>query len=369
MKQVTNPQIPPIPFPQRLKKEKEEAQQRKFLENLKQLQLNIPFTKALAQMSKYAKFLKGFFQILIALEDQEKTTCACPYGTFAYRRMPFGLCNAPATFQICMTAIFHDMVEDFMEVLWMTSLDQCLRNLDKMLARCKETNLVLNWENVILCDFTVGAVLGQRIDKKFKPIYYASKTLNDTQAHYTTTKKELLAVVFSFDKFRLYLILSKTIVYTDHSAVKYLFSKQDAKPRLVKWVLLLQGFNIEIKDKKGAENLTADHLSRLENPNMEILTEKEIVDEFPDEHLIVLKATPDNDEPWVLLGKSGGGFCRRRGLIEIDEGVAGKGVQALGGKIGEQCTMHNVFERGVTRVSIICNFILLVPVVSRDLHC
>ncbi|GJY43763.1 reverse transcriptase domain-containing protein [Tanacetum coccineum] len=88
-------------------------------------------------------------------------------------------------------------------------------------------------------DFTVGAVLGQRIDGKFKPIYYASKTLNNAQEHYTTTKKELLAVVFSFDKFRQYLILSKTIVYTDHSALKYLFSKQDAKPRLIRWVLVL----------------------------------------------------------------------------------------------------------------------------------
>ncbi|GKA90098.1 reverse transcriptase domain-containing protein [Tanacetum coccineum] len=92
----------------------------------------------------------GFFQIPIAPEDQEKTTFTCPYGTFTYRRMLFGLCNAPATFQRCMTAIFHDMVEDFMEVfmddfsVFNNSFDQCLNNLDKMLGRCKETNLVLN---------------------------------------------------------------------------------------------------------------------------------------------------------------------------------------------------------------------------------
>ncbi|GJW89806.1 reverse transcriptase domain-containing protein [Tanacetum coccineum] len=92
----------------------------------------------------------GFFQIPIALEDQEKTTFTCPYGTFAYRRMPFGLCNAPATFQRCMTAIFHDMVIDFMEVfmddfsVFGSSFDCCLANLDRMLARCEETNLVLN---------------------------------------------------------------------------------------------------------------------------------------------------------------------------------------------------------------------------------
>ncbi|GJU86124.1 putative nucleotidyltransferase, ribonuclease H [Tanacetum coccineum] len=306
----------------------------------------------------------GFFQIPIAPEDQEKTTFTCPYGTFAYRRMPFGLCNAPATFQRCMTAIFHDMVEDFMEVfmddflVFGNSFDCCLANLDRMLARCEETNLVLNWEkchfmvkegivlghkisgagievdrakidviaklpyptnvkgvrsflghagfyrrfikdfsmiskpmtkllmkdakfdfsddckkafnilkeklttapiiispdwNVpfeLMCDasdFAVGAVLGQRIDRKFKPIYYTSKTLNNAQEHYTTTEKELLAVIFSFDKFRPYLVLSKIIFYTDHSALKYLFNKQDAKPRLIRWVLLLQGFDIEIR--------------------------------------------------------------------------------------------------------------------------
>ncbi|GJZ64666.1 reverse transcriptase domain-containing protein [Tanacetum coccineum] len=114
-------------------------------------------------------------------------------------------------------------------------------------------------------DFAVGFVLGQRIEGKFKPIYYASKTLNNAQEHYTTTKKELLAVVFSFDKFRPYLILSKTVVYTDHSALKYLFSKQDAKLRLIRWVLLLQGFDIEIKDKKGQRNY-CDQLSRLGEP-------------------------------------------------------------------------------------------------------
>ena len=94
-----------------------------------------------------------------------------------------------------------------------------------------------DWNNdfELMCDasdYAVGAVLGQRVDKKFKPIYYASKTLNDTQAHYTTTEKELLAVVYAFDKFRSYLVMSKTVVYTDHSALKYLFSKSDAMSQL-----------------------------------------------------------------------------------------------------------------------------------------
>ncbi|GJS50695.1 reverse transcriptase domain-containing protein [Tanacetum coccineum] len=114
----------------------------------------------------------------------------------------------------------------------------------------------------------------------------------------TTNEKELLAVVFSFDKFRQYLILSKTMVYTDHSALKYLFNKEDVKPRLIGWVLLLQAFDIEIKDKKGAENLAADHLSRLKNPDLGTFAEEEITDEFPDEHLMILKAELNNDEPW-----------------------------------------------------------------------
>ncbi|GJW95570.1 reverse transcriptase domain-containing protein [Tanacetum coccineum] len=127
----------------------------------------------------------------------------------------------------------------------------------------------------LMCDasnLAVGAVLGQRIDEKFKPIYYASKTLNNAQEHYTTTEKELLAVVFSFDKFCQYLFLSKTVVYTDHSVLK-------------------------LRIKKGAENLAADHLSRLKNPDLGTFAEEEITDEFPDEHLMILKAELNNDEP------------------------------------------------------------------------
>ncbi|GJR84904.1 reverse transcriptase domain-containing protein [Tanacetum coccineum] len=108
-------------------------------------------------------------------------------------------------------------------------------------------------------DFAIGAVLGQRKMKHFQPIHYASKTMTEAQIHYTTTEKEMLAVVYAFEKFRPYLVLSKSIVYTDHSALKYLMNKQDAKPRLLRWVLLLQEFDITILDKKGSENLAADH--------------------------------------------------------------------------------------------------------------
>ncbi|GJY94754.1 reverse transcriptase domain-containing protein [Tanacetum coccineum] len=213
----------------------------------------------------------GYFQIPIDPQDQEKTTFTCPYGTFAYRRMPFGLCNAPGTFQQCMMAIFHDMIEKTMEVfmddfsVFGDSFDSCLSNLEKMLKR----------------DFAIGAVLGQRKMKHFQPIHYASKTMTEAQIHYTTTEKEMLAVVYAFEKFRPYLVLSKSIVYTDHSALKYLMNKQDAKPRLLRWVLLLQEFDITIRDKKGSENLKADYLSRLKNPHKDVLENKDINEHFP----------------------------------------------------------------------------------------
>jgi hypothetical protein len=113
----------------------------------------------------------GYNQIKIALEDQEKTTFTCPFGTFAYQRMPFGLCNAPATFQRCMLSIFSDMVEHFLEIfmddfsVFGDLFDDCLTNLEKVLSRCEEKNLVLNWEK---CHFMVinGIVLGHIVSSK-----------------------------------------------------------------------------------------------------------------------------------------------------------------------------------------------------------
>ncbi|GJY90870.1 reverse transcriptase domain-containing protein [Tanacetum coccineum] len=121
-------------------------------------------------------------------------------------------------------------------------------------------------------DFAVGAILGYKDGKNFHPIYFASKTLNPAQQKYTITEKELMAVVFAFDKFRSYLILSKTIVHTYHSALKHLFKKQDG-------ILLLQEFDIEIKDKKGTKNVAADHLSRIDNN--ETSDDSEVDDNFP----------------------------------------------------------------------------------------
>nr|GEY13253.1 reverse transcriptase domain-containing protein [Tanacetum cinerariifolium] len=139
---------------------------------------------------------------------------------------------------------------------------------------------------------------GNAKTKHFQPIHYASKTMIDAQAHYNTTEKELLAVVYAFEKFWPYLVLSKIIVYTDHSALKYLFNKQDAKPRLLRWVLLLQEFDITVCDKKGAENLAADHLSRLENPNQNVLYPKKINEAFPLETLSMVSLRGNSSTTW-----------------------------------------------------------------------
>ncbi|KAM1381452.1 hypothetical protein ACFX2I_023052 [Malus domestica] len=145
----------------------------------------------------------------------------------------------------------------------------------------------------LMCDasnYALGAVLGQRKDKRPHVIYYASRTLNDAQLNYSTTEKELLAIVFALDKFRSYLIGTKVIVFTDHAALKYLLTKKEAKPRLIRWMLLLQEFDIEIRDKKGSENVVADQLSRMVH-NEEALP---ILETFPDEQLLSIKVS----EPW-----------------------------------------------------------------------
>nr|GEU94636.1 reverse transcriptase domain-containing protein [Tanacetum cinerariifolium] len=150
-------------------------------------------------------------------------------------------------------------------------------------------------------DFAIGTVLGQRKTKHFQPIHYASKTMTEAQIHYTTNEKEMLAVVYAFEKFRPYLVLSKSIVYTDYSALKYFLNKQDAKPRLLRWVIRLQEFDITILDKKGFENLAADHLSRLENPQKDVLENKDINENFP---LETLGSLTSYSTPWWVEAKA-----------------------------------------------------------------
>nr|GFB74331.1 reverse transcriptase domain-containing protein [Tanacetum cinerariifolium] len=176
-----------------------------------------------------------------------------------------------------------------------------------MLKRCEDTKLALNWEK---SHFMVkeGIVLGHKISKKgievdkakiehFRPIHYASKIMNQAETNYTTTEKEMLAFVYAFEKFRSYLIMNKSIVYTDHSALKYLFAKKDAKARFLHWILLHQEFDFKVIDTKRAENYAVDHLSRLENPYENIFDPKEINETFPLESLNKV-AHKDPSTPW-----------------------------------------------------------------------
>ncbi|GJZ27470.1 reverse transcriptase domain-containing protein [Tanacetum coccineum] len=279
--------------------------------------------------------------------------------------MPFGLCNAPGTFQRCMMDIFHDMIEKTMEVfmddfsVFGDSFASCLSNLDKMLKRCEDTNLVLNWEK---CHFMCkeGIVLGHKVSKfrievdrakvdviaklphpttvkgvrsflghagfyrrfiqDFSKIARPMTHLLEKDATFVfsqdcidafeTLKKKLteapILVVpdwnlpfelmcdasdFVIDRPILYLIQKKGYNGSlKNPALKYLLSKQDAKPRLLRWVLLLQEFDIIIRDKKGTENLAADHLSRLENPHKDVLENKDINENFPLETLGVISS-------------------------------------------------------------------------------
>ncbi|GJR84485.1 reverse transcriptase domain-containing protein [Tanacetum coccineum] len=309
--------------------------------------------------NEYYCFLDGFsgyFQIPIDPNDQEKTTFTCPYGTFAYRRMPFGLCNAPGTFQRCMMAIFHDMIEKTMEVfmddfsVFGSSFSTCLTHLEKMLKRCEDTNLALNWEKShfmvkegivlghkisksgievdrakidviaklphpttvkgvrsflghagfyrrfiqnfskiarpmthlleketpfyfskecieafntlkknlteapiliapdwnepfeLMCDasdFALGAVLGQRHEKHFRPIHYASKTMNEAESRYTTTEKEMLAGCTPFEN-SIFPCHEQMHVYYGSFRPQVFFDKKDSKARCSYGFLLLQ---------------------------------------------------------------------------------------------------------------------------------
>ena len=121
-------------------------------------------------------------------------------------------------------------------------------------------------------------------------IYYASKTLDSAQANYTTTEKEFLAVIFALEKFRSYIVGSPVTIFTDHAALKYLLSKKDIKPRLTRWILLCQEFNLTIKDKKGVQNVVADHFSLLVPES--ISHGLPISDSFPDEQLFALVHCP-----------------------------------------------------------------------------
>nr|GFB07341.1 DNA-directed DNA polymerase [Tanacetum cinerariifolium] len=184
--------------------------------------------------------------------------------------------------------------------------NECIQEFRNLKEKLTKASILIapNWDQPfeLMCDasdYAVGAVLGQRVEKHFWPIHYASKTMNQAETNYTTTEKEMLAVVNAFEKFRSYLIMNKSIVYIDHSALKYLFTKKDTKARLFRWILLLQEFDFKVIDTKGAENYAADHLSRLENPYENVFDPKEINETSPLESLNkVAHQDPKNRALW-----------------------------------------------------------------------
>nr|GEU35090.1 reverse transcriptase domain-containing protein [Tanacetum cinerariifolium] len=281
--------------------------------------------------NQYYCFLNGFsgyFQIPIDPKDQEKTTFTCPHETFVYRRMPFGLCNAPGTFQRCMMAIFHDMIKKTMEVfmddffVFNNSFQSCLSHLERMLKRCKDTNLCLNWEK---SHFMVkeGIVLGHKISKQGIEVDKAKVDVITKLPHPTTVKdirrllKKDTPFIFSQECVVAFQTLKRKLTKapiliapywdmpfelmcdaSDFAIGAVLRQRQDkhvrpihyanSKARLLRWVLHLQEFTFKVIDTKGAENLAADHRSRLENPHQNVLDPKENNESFPSETLNLL---------------------------------------------------------------------------------
>nr|GFA32094.1 reverse transcriptase domain-containing protein [Tanacetum cinerariifolium] len=269
--------------------------------------------------NEYYCFLDGFFgyfQILIDPKDQEKTTFTCPYGTFAYKRMPFGLYNAPGTFQRCMMAIFHDMIEKMMEVfmddfsVFGSSFSTCLTNLENMLKRCEDTKLALNWEK---SHFMVkeGIVLGHKILKKGIEVDKAKIEVISKLPHPTTIKgiHNFLGHAGFYHRFiKDFSKISRPMTHILEKNSPFIFSNEcfqafrTLKDKLTEAPILIAPnwdqpfelmcdasdyaeFDFKVIDTRGAENYAADHLSRLENPYENIFDPKEINETFPLESL------------------------------------------------------------------------------------
>ncbi|WJZ92712.1 hypothetical protein VitviT2T_011694 [Vitis vinifera] len=245
--------------------------------------------------------------------------------------------------------------------------DRCQQSFEELKLLLTTTLIVRapNWQLPfeVMCnasDFAIGAVLGQREDGKPYVIYYASKMLNEGQRNYTTIEKELLVVAFALDKFCTYLVESFIVVFTDHSALKSLLAKQDAKARLIRWILLLQEFNLQIKDKKEVENVVADHLLRLAIAhNSHSLP---INDDFLEESLMLIEAAPwyAHIANYLVTGEVPRPFPMSFGYFYILVGVdyVSKGVEAIPCKHNDHKVVlkflkENIFSRfGVPKVII-----------------
>ncbi|CAN6544160.1 unnamed protein product [Malus baccata var. baccata] len=263
----------------------------------------------------------GYNQIVIAPDDQEKTTFTCPFGIVLghivsergievdkskidlVRYLPSPTSVREVRSFLGHAGFYRRFIKDFSKISnplcrllpkdvafdFNEECEKAFNHLKEMLTSAPiivPPDWSLPFE--LMCDasdYALGAVLGQRKEKRPHVIYYASRTLNDAQLNYSTTEKELLAVVFALDKFRSYLLGTKVIIYTDHATLKYLFTKKEAKPRLIRWMLLLQEFDIEIRDKKGSENVVADHLSRMVHEEDAL----SIIETFLDEQLMSVK--------------------------------------------------------------------------------
>eukprot|EP00253_Pinus_taeda_P022334 PITA_22334 len=360
---------------------------------------------------KFFSFLDGFSgynQIQISLKDQDKATFTCPWGTFSYRVLPFGLCNAPTTFQRVVLSIFAELVHDSVEIYmdefnpYGSNFQEALTNLGKVLTKCIEMNLSLSPEKCeflmiegtvlghtvsqqglqvdpnkiaiiqkvpppqkirdvqsflglvgyyrrFIKDFSklasplfsllgkdvefqwtddcqgaldelkdklvsapilrgpdwslpfhihtdasnkaIGAYLGQVEEKLPYAIYFFNKNLSKAKMNYTVTEKEFLAIVHSLNKFRHYITGYQTFLHTHHAVIRYLMNKLDVNARIIRWLLLLQQFDLTIVDKPGKENVVVDFLSRLD-----FLTGEEGImdDQMPDEHLFAISVL----SPW-----------------------------------------------------------------------
>nr|GEW13815.1 reverse transcriptase domain-containing protein [Tanacetum cinerariifolium] len=282
--------------------------------------------------------LQLYFQIPIDPKDQEKTTFTCPYRTFAYRRMPFGLCNAPGTFQRCMMAIFYDMIEKTMEVfiddfsVFGNSFQTCLSYLEKMLKRCEDTNLCLNREK---SHFMVkeGIVLCHKISKEGIEVDKSKFDVITKLPHQTTVKgiRSFLGHVGFYRRFiKDFSKIARPVTRLLEKDTQFLLSKecveafQTLQRKLTEasilidpdwdmpFELMCDASDFAISAVLGqsqekhfrpihcarAENLAADHLSQLENPHQNVLDPKEINEPFPLETLNLFSTRGNSTTPW-----------------------------------------------------------------------